>query len=232
MAPLINSKVKWPYQLRVDFGIQPGISDEVDDPSLSFLWRHVEFVCQHTDQTIGTHKSHVQHKAHKGGRSSEKWWLVPRTQWYDGHASELYQFPFVLAEANVQSNWKITNSINQKAQPKCCGHMVKLLFPSWRMHILLKAALVCSMFGEDSKAFCPICTLFSHSLRKHNLRFVFRRLYKTCGLWRKSKLKQKRIIAKRVVGPACPTAHFNQGMLWLLFSKTHNCTIKQCMEWH
>lgn len=35
------------HQFGVYLGIQPGVADKVDDPSLSLLGRHVQFVCQH-----------------------------------------------------------------------------------------------------------------------------------------------------------------------------------------
>lgn len=38
-----------PHQFGVDLGIEPGVTDEVDDPPLRLLWRHVELVCQHAE---------------------------------------------------------------------------------------------------------------------------------------------------------------------------------------
>lgn len=48
--------VKWrgSHQFGVNLCIQPGIADKVDNPSLSFLRWHVEFVCQHAvEETRG-----------------------------------------------------------------------------------------------------------------------------------------------------------------------------------
>lgn len=38
-----------PHQFRVDLRIKSGITDEVDDPPLRLLGRHVELVCQHAE---------------------------------------------------------------------------------------------------------------------------------------------------------------------------------------
>lgn len=38
-----------PHQFGVDLGIESGITDEVDDPPLRLLRRHVELVCQHAE---------------------------------------------------------------------------------------------------------------------------------------------------------------------------------------
>ena len=49
------------YQLWVNFGIKTGISDEVDNPSFSLLWGHVQFLSQHA--------------ARKGKDNTLIWWI-------------------------------------------------------------------------------------------------------------------------------------------------------------
>lgn len=36
------------HQFGVDFGVQPGIANEVHDPSLGFLGSHIQLIRQHT----------------------------------------------------------------------------------------------------------------------------------------------------------------------------------------
>ena len=47
LGPLIEEEDRRSHQFGVDLGIQPGVADKVHNPSLSFLRRHVQFVCQH-----------------------------------------------------------------------------------------------------------------------------------------------------------------------------------------
>ena len=44
---MIEEEDRRSHQFGVDLGIQPGVADKVHNPSLSFLRRHVQFVCQH-----------------------------------------------------------------------------------------------------------------------------------------------------------------------------------------
>ena len=41
---------KEPHQFGVNLGVEPGVADEIDDPPLRLLGRHVELVCQHTER--------------------------------------------------------------------------------------------------------------------------------------------------------------------------------------
>lgn len=41
-----------PHQFGVDLGVKPGVTNEVDDPPLRFLRRHVELVCQHAEKRV------------------------------------------------------------------------------------------------------------------------------------------------------------------------------------
>lgn len=52
-----------PHQFGVDLGVEPGVANEVDDPPLRLLGRHVELVCQHAERREG---------AQEGGGSVEK----------------------------------------------------------------------------------------------------------------------------------------------------------------
>jgi len=54
------------HQFGVYLGIQPGVADEVDDPSLSFLGSHVQLVCQHAVEGTETRSSSL---VWSGGKS-------------------------------------------------------------------------------------------------------------------------------------------------------------------
>lgn len=42
------------HQFGVNLGVEPGVANEVDDPPLRLLGRHVELVCQHAEQKEST----------------------------------------------------------------------------------------------------------------------------------------------------------------------------------
>ena len=44
MGKLLNK-----YLFRIDLGIQPGVSDQVDNPPFGFFWCHVQLLGQHVD---------------------------------------------------------------------------------------------------------------------------------------------------------------------------------------
>lgn len=51
----VNAK---PHQFGVDLGIKPGVTNEVDDPPLRLLGRHVELVCQHAEWRERSRRGH------------------------------------------------------------------------------------------------------------------------------------------------------------------------------
>lgn len=43
-----------PHQFGVNLGVEPSVANEVDDPPLRLLGRHVELVCQHAERKEST----------------------------------------------------------------------------------------------------------------------------------------------------------------------------------
>lgn len=51
LTPNTQIQIKTSHQLGVDLGVQSGVPDQVDDPALRLLRRHVELICQHAEKT-------------------------------------------------------------------------------------------------------------------------------------------------------------------------------------